>query len=120
MKKSLSAALLFLTLLAGCSTEYHVKDSNGGYSETSLSPGVWRVTIDFTPYTLRQQIADFLQLRSAELTLQQGYTHFSLADQKLASAEVHMFKGQQQGGAGLHDARAVCARLGDKYETSCR
>jgi len=127
MKTKLTFILACAALLAGCATEYQPHNSEGGYSEAPIEPGVWRVKFASTPYTLQQQIQDFSLLRSAELTLQQGYSHFTLAapDGK-ASAQpgpdvvVRMFKQRPPNGANQYDARAVCDRLGTRYEVTCQ
>lgn len=124
MKSKLAACMALAVALVGCATEYRPKDDGGGYSETALAPGLWRVKFDYTRYTQPQQVEDFSLLRSAELTLQQGYSHFSLSDPQSmqASSEVlvRMFHNQPKGLASIYDARAVCSKLGDWYQERCR
>lgn len=121
MKFTLPRCIVLAALLAGCATGYQPKDSTGGYSESALEPGVWRVRFDHTPYTLRQQIDDFTLLRSAELTLQQGYDYFTLS-RTAAQPEVvvHMYKAAPAGTLAHYDARSVCAKVGSNYEVTCR
>lgn len=130
------AGLALLGLLGGCAAEYHPKNASGGFSETSLAPDLWRVRFEHTYYTPKRQVEDFALLRSAELTLRQGYTHFTLSDpgsaeQILKGAQVtpsppgpevvvHMLPKASANTVALYDARAVCDKLGSWYQERCR
>jgi hypothetical protein len=62
--------------------EYSSADNmwNLGFSETQLAPDAWRVT--FTGYNVTAAKAtDFALLRSAELCLKSGFTHFIVTSQ---------------------------------------
>lgn len=121
MKKVESLAILaLLGLLCGCAAEYHPRNASGGYTETSLSSDVWRVRFDHTYYTPQRQVEDFTLLRSAELTLRQGYTHFTLSSPPGPEVTVHMLAQAPAGTAAVYDARAVCDRLGAWYQERCR
>jgi len=50
----------------------------GGFSETQLGPGVYRVSFAGDGFTSINVATDMALLRSAELTLQQGCTHFAV------------------------------------------
>jgi hypothetical protein len=127
MKTKFTFILACAALIAGCATEYQPHSSEGGYSEAAIETGVWRVKFAATPYTLQQQIQDFSLLRSAELTLQQGYSHFTLAapDGKTSAQPgpdvvVRMFKQRPEEGVVQYDARSVCRQLGTHYDLTCR
>lgn len=70
---------LLLTILAGCSTDYQPSGLTGGYEEAQLAPNVWRVTFGGNGYTSQERTQDFATLRSAELTLKNGYRYFGFA-----------------------------------------
>jgi hypothetical protein len=56
-----------------------------GYSETQLAPDVYRVT--YNGYSIpASKATDFALLRSAELCLAAGYTHFIVTEQSGQSA----------------------------------
>lgn len=127
MKNKLTVMMACAILLAGCATEYQAQNGEGGYSEATLGLGVWRVKFAATSYTLQQQVQDFSLLRSAELTLQQGYSHFVLTTPDGATSiqpgpdvVVRMFKQRPQEGGIQYDARAVCSQLGKRYQVTCR
>ena len=80
MKIKLVAVLLTLISLTGCATSYQGIAYTGGYSETRLAENVFRVSFKGNAYTSRERAADFALLRSAELTLENGYTHFVIID----------------------------------------
>lgn len=65
-------------VLAGCATSYQAQGLSGGFDETQVAPAVWRVSFQGNGYTSPERAADMALLRSAELTLQQGYSHFVL------------------------------------------
>lgn len=71
---------LGLILLAGCATPYKSDGLLGGFSETQLSPNVWRVNFHGNGYTRSERASDMALLRSADITLENGFTHFALAD----------------------------------------
>lgn len=67
-------------VLAGCATAYQAQGLTGGFTETQLDRNVFKVTFKGNGYTASERAADFALLRSAELTLQNGYTHFAIVD----------------------------------------
>jgi hypothetical protein len=75
--------LAAIALLAGCAgMEYSGADNMWGlgFSETQLAPDAWRVTFKGHNITTAKA-TDFALLRSAELCLQAGYTHFVITSQ---------------------------------------
>lgn len=79
MKKGL-AGLIVALILSGCATPYQNTGLTGGFSETQLQPNVFTVHFRGNGYTSRQRSTDFAMLRCAELALQNGFTHFAIAD----------------------------------------
>lgn len=78
MKKLI--ALVVVAALAGCATSYQAKSFSGGFSETQLDKNVFRVSFQGNGYTQSERAEDFALLRSAELTLKHGFTHFAIVD----------------------------------------
>jgi hypothetical protein len=72
--------MLSAAVLCGCSTSYKPNGLSGGYSETQLSPNVFKVSFRGNGFTKAEKAADFALLRSAEVTLQNGFTHFVIFD----------------------------------------
>lgn len=72
-------SLCLVVTLSACATAYQRDGLTSGFSETQLDENVWRVTFEGNGYTREQQAEDFALLRSAELTLEKGYTHFGFA-----------------------------------------
>lgn len=68
-------------LLAGCATSYKSSGIGGGFSETALAPGVYRVKFQGNGYTAPDRAADFALLRACELCLKDGYTVFAVMDE---------------------------------------
>ena len=72
------ASLLLVILLASCATPYQATGLAGGYSDAQLDKNVFRVTFQGNGFTEPQRAADFTLMRSAELTLKAGFTHFAI------------------------------------------
>ena len=84
MKKFLLIVSAATLLLAGCATEYQpqgISDS-GGFSETQLDTNVWKVTFRGNGDTKVDQAEDLALLRSAEISLANGFTHFAYRSSK--------------------------------------
>lgn len=71
------AALTFA--ISGCATSYQKMGFSGGFEETQLAPNVWKVSFSGNGYTRASRAEEMTLLRSADLTLQNGFTFFALA-----------------------------------------
>ena len=74
------AILTALLLLQSCATPYQTLTSDGGYSETQLNKTMFRVFFNGNSSTSREQVEDFTLLRSAELSLENGFPYFVIID----------------------------------------
>uniref|UniRef100_UPI003F4923C2 CC0125/CC1285 family lipoprotein n=1 Tax=Cupriavidus yeoncheonensis TaxID=1462994 RepID=UPI003F4923C2 len=79
---SIAALLSVAAVLAGCATVYQPKGLTGGFAETQLDTNVFRVSFQGNGYTGTERAEDIVLLRSAELTLTHGFTHFVIVDAK--------------------------------------
>lgn len=70
--------LVIVLFIQGCSTSYQKSGFSGGYSETQLDENVFTVSFRGNGYTGRERVTDFTLLRSAELTLNNGFKYFSI------------------------------------------
>ena len=85
MKRLLIAgALAATTALAACATPTPYQPARltargpvNGFSEAPLEQNRYRVAFNGNTVTSREQVEDALLLRAAELTLQQGFDHFT-------------------------------------------
>lgn len=85
MKRLLIAgALVAATALSACATPTPYQPARltargpiNGFSEAPLESNRWRVSFNGNSVTSREQVEDALLLRAAELTLQQGFEHFT-------------------------------------------
>lgn len=78
--KRLLTSMAAIALISGCATGYQSSGFAGGFSETQLSPNIYRVKFRGNGYTSKDRAGDFAMLRSAELTLESGYQFFSIMD----------------------------------------
>ncbi len=69
--------LIFLiVLLPSCSTSYQPSSFSGGYSDSRLGDNIFRVDFEGNGYTKSAKTMDMALLRSAEITLQNGFKYF--------------------------------------------
>lgn len=83
------AALALCLSLFGCATGYKPYGTFGGYSETQLAENRFKILYKGNAYVARDTAEDYLLLRSAEVTLQNGFTHFVVLDGS-SEDEVHV------------------------------
>ena len=77
--------------MASCATKYHVKSFTGGYSELQLEQNIFQVSFKGNSKTSMERAVDFALLRSAELTLGNGYNYFViLKGNKYLKEEYHI------------------------------
>ena len=79
-----ACGLLALALCAlGCAsaTGYEPLSSAGGYEDTQLDPGFFRVSFEGNEYTTMARAQDFALLRASELTLANQFAHFAIVDE---------------------------------------
>lgn len=83
MKRTILAAGLTCTCAAlfGCATPYQSTGYTGGYSETQLSPNVFKVYFRGNGFTNSERASDFTLLRSAELAYEHGFPYFIITDE---------------------------------------
>lgn len=86
-RKALVAALATTTLMvAGCATETRYRPATGqgfsrtGYSDRQIEPNRFLVNFQGNSVTSRDTVERYLFFRAAELTLQNGYDYFVMAD----------------------------------------
>jgi hypothetical protein len=78
--KNIILVIFISTLIQSCATNYQKSGFNGGYSETQLDVNSFKVTFEGNDYTSRERVADFNLLRSAEVTLKNGYQYFAIVN----------------------------------------
>lgn len=86
-RKLMVAALAASTLMvAGCATETTYRPATGqgfnrtGYSDRQVEPGRFLVSFAGNSVTSRDTVERYLLFRAAELTLQNGYDYFLMAN----------------------------------------
>jgi len=102
----ISAMLMMVLVLASCTTPYKPKTesvfSSTGYSHTQLSRDTFDVY--FVAREKEEERArDFVLLRTAELCLSYGFTHFTILEQSV---------GQRSSGGRISPVIAVGGRHG--------
>ena len=77
--RRLKTTLAILCLaLSDCATGYQPNGFGGGFSETRVAPDTFWITYRGNARTSNERIRDLILLRGADLTLQNGYTHFAV------------------------------------------
>jgi len=82
------SVLLLLFIVSACATPYQRRGFTGGYSESRLAPNIFRVDFQGNGYTGWDRAYDFMLLRSADLTLQNGFKYFVIVDTKESSTQM--------------------------------
>ncbi len=74
--------VLFLVVvaLAGCATAYKPDGYGGGFSETRLDTSLFKVSFQGNGWTKPERAEDMALLRSAELTIRNGFNYFVVID----------------------------------------
>lgn len=67
---------LLALFLAGCATRYGDLGIAGGVQAEPIMPGVYRIIARGNGYTAASTVQDFMLLKAAETTLENGGTHF--------------------------------------------
>lgn len=80
MKSKILPTILLTLILQGCATTYSSQGFAGGYSETRLDTNVFQVSFNGNGFTSMQKARDYTLLRSAEITLENGYKYFTVVD----------------------------------------
>lgn len=81
--------------IGGCATDYQKDGFSGGFSETQMSENVWRVHFKANGFSSMERATDFCLLRSAELTLENGYKYFAIVNEN-SSTELKTFTSAPQ------------------------
>ena len=85
-RAALAALASSVLLVAGCQTETTFRPATGrgfdrdGYSERQIEPNRFIVSFAGNSVTSRDTVERYLFFRSAQLTLQQGYDYYVMAD----------------------------------------
>jgi hypothetical protein len=129
--------------LAGCATKYQPEGFTGGYSESQLGDNIFQVSFRGNSYAGHEIESDFALLRSAELTLQNGFRYFVIVrhgkdssvsayttptqitttpggetydiSMPSASNTILCFKEKPEGDGLIYDAKLVTQVLKKKY-----
>ncbi len=87
MKAAIISITFALSLLAlGCATPYQSRSFGGGYSDTQLSPDVFRVFFRGNAYTSMERSQDFALLHAAELAKAHGFAYFAVVDENSSTS----------------------------------
>ena len=81
-----AAALVLLAGVGGCTTSptpYGPAADGYGYSEQQIERNRYRVSFSGNSATSRDTVENYLLYRAAQLTLENGYDHFTMANQGL-------------------------------------
>ena len=68
-------------LFSGCKTTYQDAGFTGGYTESQLDKNVFKVSFNGNAFTSLHRATDFTLLRSAELTLINGFRYFVIIEE---------------------------------------
>lgn len=79
MKKLLIGLPIVLALLvSGCATSYQKAGLTGGFNDYQISKDSFMIKFKGNGFTKKDRVADFTLLRAAEVTLNNGYSYFTV------------------------------------------
>lgn len=81
--KTLLGSLAAMTIIAGCATSTPYQpaiDGKSGFNQQQIESNRWDVSFSGNSLTDRQTVETYLLYRAAELTVEQGYDYFHVAD----------------------------------------
>jgi hypothetical protein len=79
----IAIAVVLALDLAACATSYQPAGFfSGGFTDSQLDKDVFRVSFSGNEYTSAEEANEMALLRSAELALKNGFTHFTLIDER--------------------------------------
>ncbi len=96
--------IALISLLSACvtATPYQQAPPRGfGYSEERLDQNKYRVTFRGNSLTKRETVEDYLLYRAAELTLQNGYSHFLVVGRDTEAKTRYRYWIDSYGGRGF-------------------
>jgi hypothetical protein len=128
-------AIILVVFLSGCATPYQPAGFAGGFAEVQLDNDVWRVSFKGNGYTDLDRVEELVMLRSAEIALANGFTHFAFSSAKTdknigtinreiitepsANSIVVMFNDRPKVNAMVYEAKFICESVGKKYKVTC-
>jgi hypothetical protein len=74
------ATVVLGVFLTGCATTYQPQGFSGGFTETQLDTNVFKVSFRGNGYTSAERAEEMALLRSAEVAIKNGFTHFAVVD----------------------------------------
>lgn len=93
MRMKACSAVAFAIALAGCATPYERNGAMGGFDEVRVSESVYRVSVQGNANTSSERAEQIMLLRAAELTIQNGYTHYVVEGRETAKDTQHHYIG---------------------------
>ena len=79
--KTLTIVFL-LSLITSCATSYKKSGWGGGYNDSQVSTDMYEVEFNGNGYTSEGTVLNYLKRRCAELTIEKGYTHYSIIKER--------------------------------------
>ena len=98
MKRLVLSLSLLSLACAGCATSYQPSQGNsGGFSEVQWDDHTFQVSFHGNRSTTIERAQELTLLRSADLTLQNGFSYFVISDSKLRKESETTPMAQQAG-----------------------
>lgn len=115
MKSSNIILLVCALFLSSCATitPYQSEQYGGGYADLPLAEGRYKVSVRGNGYTDRQRVYNIAQVRAAEITLNNGKTHFVIIDAGEDEKNRTEYSGQYVGNVKNHYVTLVIKPTSD-------
>ena len=119
--KKLLLVMILPYLITGCATTYHQQNLFGGYSDQKFEKDIYQVGFDASFFTDKDMIEQFIQYRSAEIVVEQGYQYYTVINNYTHASPntvtIKIFEEQplfgELSGKDIRDATEVISNLKD-------
>ena len=117
--KKLIIVILIPYLITGCATTYHQKNIFGRYSDQKFEKDVYQVGFDALLVTDKDMIEQFIQYRSAEIVIEEGYQFYAIIDNYTPahSITIRIYEKRPEN-IEVRDANEVIANLKENVHQS--
>ena len=77
---NITITLTMILIIMSCAVPYKPESGSGGYHEKQINENTFDVTFEGNQYNTLDEVRTYLTYRCAELTLEQGLTHFLIVE----------------------------------------
>lgn len=93
--------------VVGCATPYERVGAFGGFDEVRIANDTYRISVQGNGYTSPERAEQIMLLRASELTLSNGFTHFTVEGRETAKDSQLVYTGVYGGYTNIDRPRGM-------------